>query len=266
MKPSLPIFLFLLVTGVTSLLAAWVPNSCAKVGIITAFDNTFLQVKERLEITEQRMIGGRTFVQGKLDTTPVTLVRSPMGKINNAVTTQILISSFEVETILSLSPAGSLNDDLHIGDFIIATTVYQHDFGTWKPYGFIWRQVPVPQTTIHNDYNSYPAQALERIPEQALEGYKFVKGIVVSGDQFVADQNKRQWLKKKFQANAVDMGAAAIAQTCYSNNVPVLILRVITDYADNIARVTFSDSVSSYTANSTLLQFILSLPEVLDQS
>ncbi len=84
-----------------------------------------------------------------------------------------------------------------------------------------------------------------------------VQDIIVSGDQFIASAEKRDWLYKKFKAAAVDMGAAAIAQVCYANRTPVILIRVITDSADSAARTMFRQSMPGY-------QTTIDLPELVE--
>ncbi len=258
--------LVIIINGLVLLLFLSINKSHAHVGIITALDNSFEKLREKLQITEQEVVGGRTFVQGHLQSKQVTLVQSPMGKVNYTITTQLLISHFKVGSIISLSPAGALNKDLSVGDAVVATEVYQHDFGTWKPYGFIWGEVPVFQPNATEDYNTFPIHSLTKLPPEITEKNKLSHGVIVSGDQFIADPGKRQWLIKKFNADAVDMGAAAIVQSCYCSNIPVIIVRVITDYAGENARVTFSTSVSAYQTNIDLPNLIIHLCALLNQS
>lgn len=223
----------------------------ANIGIITAMDATLEQIKKMADITGYSTIGGRDFYQGKLGQTPIIIVRSPMGKVNNAITAQLLISTYSPIALLSISPAGGVSPDIKIGDVVLAKEVYQHDFGTWKPYGFIWGKAPAYIQSMPTDYNRFPNITLQRIAklnltEKPTDANRIVRGIIVSGDQFIASPKKRDWLHKKFNATGVDMGAAAIAQTCYVNKIPITLIRVITDSANLGARTTFAASVPAY--------------------
>jgi adenosylhomocysteine nucleosidase len=233
------------------------------VGIIIALDDTFKQLQKEMSNTKCSVVSGRTFLQGKVNKIPVILVQSPMGKVNNAITTQLLISKFNVKGILSLSPAGALVDTLQVGDVLVATKVYQHDFGTWKPYGFIWGQVPVSNPDITLNYNVSPIHKIPDLAKMAKSESRVLHGTVVSGDQFISTEEKRHWLNKKFHADAVDMGAAAIVQTCYGSNTPVIILRIITDFAGQNARVTFSESMPAYQTDIDVKEITLHLSEFL---
>lgn len=252
LAPLLLVCVLLLFTG---------KDGYAKTGIITALNSTQEQLKKKIKITGYSTIGGRKFYMGKLGETEIILVHSPMGKVNNAVTTQLLISTYAPSNVLSISPAGAIGPEIRKGDIIVATEVYQHDFGTWKPYGFIWSKTPVYVRAVSMDYNHYPQSILLKNFKQKKSGKlrnvnKIMKGVLVSGDQFIASSKKRDWLHKKFDASAVDMGGAAIAQTCYVNKTPVKLIRIITDDAHLDARTAFADSMPSYNTTIDLTAFI----------
>ena len=225
-------------------------SSYAKTGIIVALNGTSDQIRSAMNVTCTRHYAQREFIIGTLSDTDIVLTRSPMGMINNAITTQVLIARFGVQRIISIAPAGALADQLKIGDLIMASQVWQHDFGTVKPYGFIWGKAPDGSGSHSLGYQQ-PDRAMLEIAQNTSEQIKVsenrcYKGIVASGDSFIADNDKKRWIVKKFDAVAVDMGAAAIAQVCYANRIPCLILRMITDKADINARVDFTDSLPSY--------------------
>jgi adenosylhomocysteine nucleosidase len=236
----------------------------ADTGIIVALDST---VHDFIKIADFNggiiNTAGREFHSGILGGEKIVLVRSPMGKVNNAITAQLLISQFPIDTIYSISPAGALAENLNKGDVVIATGTYQHDFGAIKPYGFIWSMVPVPSVNDKKTYNILDA-ALVKTVLSAGKSFKtmnsIVGGILVSGDQFIASLDKKNWLRKKFNAAAVDMGGAAIAQVCHSNRVRCCLIRVITDMAGIEARSDFAESISASRSDIDLprtIKFIL---------
>lgn len=221
-------------------------NSCvADIGVMIALDPTLDRMLAKIKNAKIVTKGGRIYYQGVFADTKIVLVQSPMGKVNNAITAQILISDFTVDAILSISPAGAVTEELQQGDLLWVTKVFQHDFGTWKPYGFIWTNVPVQGDNSTPAYNYFLQELSGSLSLQLPEKKSFKQGILVSGDQFIASEKKRQWLRKKFAADATDMGGAAIVQTCFSNNIPVTLLRLITDHADQQARFSFRESVTS---------------------
>lgn len=231
----------------------------ANVGIITALNATTNGIQKKMKVSEYVPLSGREFYVGQLGQTKVILVRSPMGKVNNAITTQLLISVFSAKAVLSFSPAGGVGSEINDGDIVMATEVYQHDFGSWKPYGFIWNKAPVYINSMSTDYNLFPGLTLPpnskpATTEKVKSDNKVVRGVIVSGDQFIASPKKRDWLRKKFNATAVDMGAAAIAQVCYANHTPVCLVRIITDSAGLDAKARFADSMPAYRTDIDLIR------------
>jgi adenosylhomocysteine nucleosidase len=225
-------------------------SSYSKTGIVVALNGTLDQIRSSMNVSYTRHYAHREFIVGTLSDTDIVLTRSPMGMINNAITTQVLIARFGVQRIISIAPAGALVDQLKIGDLIMASQVWQHDFGTVKPYGFIWGKTPDGSGSHSLGYQQPDREMLE-IAQKTSERIRvsenqFYKGNVASGDSFIADNDKKRWIGKKFDAVAVDMGSAAIAQVCYANSIPCLILRMITDKADINARVDFTDSLPHY--------------------
>ncbi len=225
----------------------------AKTGIIVALTGTAKQIQSSMNVSYARKYADREFFVGTFSNTKVVLTRSPMGMINNAITAQVLISKFEVQRIISIAPAGALTDEIKIGDVVIASLVWQHDFGTVKPYGFIWGKTPDGSGSHSLGYQQLD-KTMIAIAKKISENTKIAEnnyheGIIASGDSFIADDGKKRWIVKKFDAVAVDMGAASIAQVCYANTIPCLIIRIITDKADINARVDFAESLPSYRSN-----------------
>lgn len=217
----------------------------AKTGVIVARTDTFAAIKDLLHNSHVENHASRQYVTGEYGGERIVLVRSPMGKVNNAVTAQILFSRFEIDSVISIAPAGALEEGMEVGSIILAEKVFQHDFGTEKPYGFIWSKTPDGRGWTEEGYHAHlktgpMREELQRLAAQ--EDWPFFVATVVSGDQFITSRPKREWLRRKFKASAVDMSAAAIIQTCFANGVECGILRIITDQADESARSDFEAS------------------------
>lgn len=225
-------------------------TSRADIGIIVALDRTVQDFKKVADIKGVTKKAGRDFLTGNLEGERIILVRSPMGKVNNTITAQTLLSSFPVDIVYSISPAGSLSENFGIGDVVVVSSTLQHDFGTIKPYGFIWSKVPnSADATDQQGDNTLDANLIKPVLtawKKMQTQQKMNTGILVSGDQFIASRDKNEWLKNKFNADVVDMSGAAIAQTCLANQVPCCLLRVITDKAGVEARGDFNASVNGY--------------------
>ncbi|MCD4719840.1 MAG: 5'-methylthioadenosine/adenosylhomocysteine nucleosidase [Desulfobacula sp.] len=233
----------------------------ADIGIIVALNSSLTQLKNDLKIVKISQGAKREFYSGLIDNINVVIVRSPMGKVNNAITTQFLLSNFSIDIVISMSPAGSIDSNLNIGDIVIASKVLQHDFGTIKPYGFIWSKVPDGTSRDEPGYDipdKFTINSGLFYADKNLKSNKntVVSGVIVSGDQFISALSKKEWLLQKFQAKAVDMGAGAIAQVCFANNIPFCIIRVITDKAGVSARTDFIKSVRGYHSDINVSKFL----------
>lgn len=265
---SFKILLLLIFTTLVFL----VSSSIASVGVVLALNSTFDSFERDLINVKKKTLARREFISGDLWGVEVVFVRSPMGKVGNAITAQILLDQYQVNSIMSISPAGGISDRLNIGDLVVATEVYQHDFGTEKPYGFVWGPVPDGTSWDVAGYVKSP-RTVKQHPKIVSLGEaqrnKIIDGAVLSGDQFIQSPEKKKWLLKKFNGLAVDMSAAAITQVCYENNMPVYIYRVITDKADLEARPSFEKSTFGYLTSINLQKYfkdeLLTINEIIAQ-
>jgi len=205
----------------------------ADIGLICTLKGERDQILKDMKIKEKVYKAEREFYKGVMDGAKVVLVRSPMGKVNNAVTAQLLASHFNVDTIVSVGFGGAIKESLKIGDVVVSTNTLQHDFGVIKPYGFIWERSPEIGESEEMNLKSWAVS----------KGYFY--GALISGDQFISSEDKREWLRRKFDALAVDMGAAAVHEVCRQNRIKCLFIRVISDSADIEGRINFNSSANS---------------------
>ena len=178
------------------------------------------------------------FVKGNLKGQTAVVVRSGIGKVNAGICTQILADEFQVEAVINTGIAGSLKAEINIGDIVISTDAMQHDMDA-RAFGYEAGQIPRVDTL------SFPAD--ETLVTLAKECCSRVNpeigtftGRVVSGDQFISDKDKKQWISETFSGMCTEMEGAAIAQVCYFNRIPFLILRAISDKADDSAGVDYA--------------------------
>ena len=206
-------------------------------GIIGAMDEEVAKIKERLENVEVQTFGGMDFYKGNFEGKSVVVVRSGIGKVNAAVCTQILADRYQVSGIVNTGIAGSLMAKIDIGDIVLSTDALQHDMDATN-FGYPAGQIP------RMDVLSFPADpkllalAKECCGRVSPEIHTY-EGRVVSGDQFISDQKKKDWLIETFHGYCTEMEGAAIAQAAYLNGIPFLIIRAISDKADNSANVDY---------------------------
>ena len=153
------------------------------------------------------------------------------------VCAQILADTFHADAIINTGIAGSLKNEINIGDIVLSTDAIQHDMDA---QGFGYAPGVIPQMEV-SDF-----QADEKLIELAKKccaevcpDIQVFTGRVVSGDQFISDKKKKEWLSSQFEGLCAEMEGAAIAQAAYLNKVPFVILRAISDKADDSATMDY---------------------------
>ena len=207
-----------------------------KLGIIGAMTEEVETLVESLEGLKQTKIAGSIFYEGKLEGLDVVIVQCGVGKVNAAMCTQVLCSSYGVTHIVNTGIAGSLCADLDIGDLVVSRDAMYHDMDAVH-FGYPMGKVP------GMDVTEFPA-------DEKMMGYAFAAaeavnpghtkiGRVASGDQFVAVKEVKERIIAITQGLCTEMEGAAIAQTAYRNEVPFVILRAISDKADDSAEMDY---------------------------
>ena len=209
-----------------------------KIGIIGAMEVEVETLKKDMEVGRVVKKAGMEFHEGVLNGMPVVVVRSGICKVNAAVCTQILIDDFGVDGIINTGVGGSLNAEINIGDIVISTDVVHHDVNAVE-FGYALGQIP--QMKVF----SFPAD--EMFAEKAKAACNRVnpditvwRGRICSGDQFVSSQEQKDQIIKAFHGWCTEMEGAGIAQAAYLNDVPFIIVRAISDKADNSAYVDYA--------------------------
>ena len=203
---------------------------------------------EDVSVTDK---AGMSFFEGKWNGNDVVVVRSGIGKVNAAVCAQILADTFHAEAIINTGIAGSLKNEINIGDIVLSTDAIQHDMDA---QGFGYAPGVIPQMEV-SDF-----QADEKLIELAKKccaevcpDIQVFTGRVVSGDQFISDKKKKEWLSSQFEGLCAEMEGAAIAQAAYLNHVPFLIIRAISDKADDSATMDYPEFEAMAAENSVKL-------------
>ena len=216
-------------------------------GIIGAMEEEVEQLHAAMEIGEKTEKAGMAFYSGSLEGVPVTIVRSGIGKVNAAVCTQILIDDFGVDAVLNTGIAGSLNPDIDIADVVISSDVLHHDMDA-TGFGYPKGQIPRMEVlSFEADKKLIKAASdacREAVPEIGIH-----EGRIVSGDQFISDKARKDEIVKDFRGFCTEMEGAAIAQTSYLNGIPFVIIRTISDKADDSASMDYPEFEKKAIAN-----------------
>ena len=220
-------------------------------GIIGAREIEVNRIKEQMEDVSVTDKAGMSFFEGKWNGNDVVVVRSGIGKVNAAVCAQILADTFHADAIINTGIAGSLKNEINIGDIVLSTDAIQHDMDA---QGFGYAPGVIPQMEV-SDF-----QADEKLIELAKKccaevcpDIQVFTGRVVSGDQFISDKKKKEWLSSQFEGLCAEMEGAAIAQAAYLNHVPFLIIRAISDKADDSATMDYPEFEAMAAENSVKL-------------
>ena len=207
-----------------------------KLGIIGAMTMEVETVVASMENAVSKEFAGSTFYEGTLEGLPAVIVQCGVGKVNAALCAQILCTAFGVTHLVNTGIAGSLCAQLDIGDFVVSKDAMYHDFDCVH-FGYPYGKVPGMDTLAFPADESLMAYAFSAAEAVHLGHTKI--GRVASGDQFIADQGKKDFIIEKTQALCTEMEGTAIAQTAYRNRVPFVIIRAISDKADNSAEMDY---------------------------
>lgn len=195
--------------------------------------------KSRPAVSHAALGGVMEFGTGMLGKEKVCYCRCGVGKVAAALCVQQMVDRFRPEKILMVGVAGALNPALHVGDIVISKDAVQHDFDTTffgdEP-GFI------------SGIDRVNFEADPKLIEQAVSaaeglGKHCILGRILTGDQFISDPAKKTWLVETFQGDCCEMEGAAIAQACYMNRIPFVIIRSISDGASEGATMQYQEFV-----------------------
>ena len=207
------------------------------IGIIGAMEEEVSALKEQMTEVSVTKKAGMEFCRGMLNGKPVVVVRSGIGKVNAGICTQILVDDYHVDCVINTGIAGSLKSVIDIGDIVVSTDTVQHDMNA-VGFGYPLGQIPRMDTL------AFPAD--QKLIELACQVCREVNpeiqvyaGRVVSGDQFVSDKESKERIITNFDGFCTEMEGAAIAQAAYLNGIPYVVLRAISDKADDSAAVDY---------------------------
>ena len=175
----------------------------------------------------------------------IVIAYSKIGKVFASLTASIMIEKFGCDTLLFSGVAGGINPKLQIGDLIIADKLCQHDlditaFG--HPYGY------VPEGKVFVKTTKYLRDLAIKVANE--NNLKVIEGTIATGDQFVHSSQRKEFIEKTFNADALEMEGASVAVVCDALNIPFFILRAISDTADMDAGFDFDEFLKSSAKNS----------------
>lgn len=210
-----------------------------KIGIIAAMEQEVNILVEKLKDKTVSTIANQTFYNGIINHTEVVLVQSGIGKVNATIATALLIEKYKADVVINTGSAGGIGKGLQIGDLVVSTELTYNDADA-RVFGYDFGQIPQMPSRYKadNELISKVSRAAEKVE------WPIHKGLIVTGDSFIADSDKINYIIEKFPETLVtEMEGAAVAQTCYQFNVPVVVIRALSDTSDEKASVSFEEFI-----------------------
>ncbi|MEE6634936.1 5'-methylthioadenosine/adenosylhomocysteine nucleosidase [Limosilactobacillus pontis] len=210
-----------------------------KFGIICAMPEEIKELTARLSDKQVETIGGKDYLQGKISNQQVVLVESGIGKVEAGITTEHLITDFNVDVVINSGSAGGIGRGLHIGDVVISSETAYHDVDA-RAFDYVYGQLPGKQPRFKASEKW--GRALETAGEQT--GLNIKRGLIVSGDQFIASQDAIGQILHYFpEALSSEMEGAAVGQVATDHDVPYVVVRAMSDTGNEDAGVSFDEFI-----------------------
>lgn len=219
-----------------------------KIAVIGAMDSEINLLKSEMKDVKEKKIGTITFYEGELEGKEIVLLKTGVGKVNAAVGANTVIREFDADKIIFTGVAGAINKKLNVADVVISKDLVQHDVDLTafdRPMGLI-----PGEKKVEFDADSNLIKIAESSAIKVLGKDKVMIGRIATGDQFIANKEKVKFLGEQFQADAVEMEGAAVAQVAQIYGVPFVVLRALSDKADGEAEITYDEFVQIAANNS----------------
>ena len=228
------------------------------IGILCAMREELEPILEKVEVTEVVEHARNRFYKAKFQNKELILAYSKIGKVNSATTATVMIEKFKAQKILFSGVAGAVDEDLKIGDLVIATKTCQHDvdltvFG-YEP-GFI------PESKVYFECDENLNSVAKKVAQKL--GIKLKEGIIASGDQFIHSKEKKEWIKKTFNAVAIEMEGGAVGCVTWTFDVPFFMLRAMSDTAEEGAGIDFDKFLEE--SSKVSAQFLIEMLKEIDE-
>lgn len=217
-----------------------------KVGIIGAMDVEVKTLKSELlplpgeSSVRTTLAGGCEFYEGLLDGVAVVVVKSGVGKVNAALCAQRLAIQFGVTHVINTGIAGAMASGLKVLDFVASTDALYHDMDAT---GFGYKACEVPQMKCSDfpaDKKMLDAATIAFASLKEAKGHELIAGRIATGDQFISDKEIKNHIRETCNPACVEMEGAAIAHACYLNSIPFVIIRCMSDMADDMQENAYS--------------------------
>lgn len=221
------------------------------IAIVGAMDQEVDELKGMMQNVEVTKKAGVEFFQGELEGKAAVVVKCGVGKVNAAICTEALIETYHPTVVINTGVAGGLDADINIGDIVLSTDAVEHDMDV-RALGYERGVIPDQEISVFQADEALRLKAYE-VCKRVNPDIQVLMGRVVSGDQFISGREKKEDLIGTFGAACAEMEGAAIAHTAVQNNVPFLVIRSISDKADDSAHMDYPEFLKIAVKNSVRL-------------
>lgn len=230
------------------------------IGLIGAMAEEIELFKQNMQVDRIETYAGMEYIIGRISEQDVVLLQSGIGKVKATIGTQIMIDKYSVELIIFTGLAGALVPNLKQGDLVVSNHVVQYDFDL-TAFGRRHGELPDIGRMLEPDPRlvKFTCYAFDDIFKGKPDAPQLIVGTICSGDRFITDRRKIEWLQREFGAVATEMEGAAVGYTCFVNDVKFVILRTISDTGGDQATEDFDAylkvaSENSFKIVNTMLQ------------
>lgn len=211
-----------------------------KIAIMGAMPEEIAPILERLGSYKTTEYAGNKYYEANYNGVELVIAYSKIGKVFSTLTAATMIEHFGAQKLLFSGVAGAVSPELKVGDLVVATKLSQHDlditaFG--HPFGY------VPEGAVYVETDKALVEVAKAVAGEM--GLSVKEGIIATGDQFVANEERKNWIGETFNADALEMEGGSVAVVCNALNVPFFILRAISDAADMDASFSFDEFLLS---------------------
>lgn len=233
------------------------------IGIVSAMDVEIDLLLEEAEIRETKTLGNAVVHVGTLKGKDVVISRAGIGKINASSGFTAVMDRYDLSKVIFTGVAGGTKDEESVLDQVVGTKVVEHDYGYQGNDGFVWYGGD-PGRFEPGEYYECDPTLVDLAYESSLKvlkDQKVFKGVIASGDQFIASADYVAYLNKEFDAYACEMEGAAVAKVCQTYDKPFVIMRTLSDKADGMAHESYVDfmDAAAEQSNAIVLQMLESL-------
>ena len=207
------------------------------IGIIAAESKEMNEIKKLMKNIEEKDLLNLQFFTGKIEEAECVLVECGEGKVNAARTTQVMIDNFKIDKLVNVGSAGAINEDLNVKDVVIADKLVQYDFDI-SGLGYEKGEICNIGKYIYCD-KTLVEECKKAIENIENESYKVVIGTIATADSFCDKPEIAKMVRKEFNAECVEMEGAAVAQVCYLDKIPFLVIRGISDTPNGNNKIDF---------------------------